>query len=145
MKIKIVLILIQLSMLSKLFGQLDTIDFIFRDWYANGCGDKEFNVGDILRLDTLQLNPEVSKNFMKWEFQKDGALNNFYFYKIGEGGLKGQFIGMSDDDVKWEIDTRSSELKINKEGFVSRYKIISLNKSNLTLRKLNKFQPPEIK
>lgn len=145
MKIKIVLILIQLSFLSQLLGQTDTIDFIYRDWYANGCGDKEFNVGDIVKLDTLSLNPVVSKNFMKWEFQKDGALINFYFYEIGTGELKGQFRGMSYDDVKWEIDTRSSELKINKEGFVSRYKIISLNKSNLTLMKLNKFQPPEIK
>lgn len=145
MKVKIVLILIQLSMLSKLLGQMDTIDFIFRDWYGNGCGDKEFNVGDIVKLDTLRLNPGVSENFMKWEFQKDGAFNNFYFYEVKEGELKGQFIGMSDDDVKWEIDTQSSELKINKEGFVSRYRIISLNKSNLKLMKLNKIQPPEIK
>ncbi|MBK6544357.1 MAG: hypothetical protein IPO86_00175 [Saprospiraceae bacterium] len=143
MKILIILILLQLSIQPQLSGQKDSFDLIYRDWYAKDYGDKEFNIGDILILDTLKVDPKVNHNFMKWEFQRNGDFINLYFYLRKEGNFKGEVIGISDDDLKWELDTSSSELKIKKKDFVFRYKILNINKSKLILRKLNSNWPPE--
>ncbi len=153
MKTIVIFSLLQIIVLSIISGQKESVESIYRDWYAVGYGDKDLNIGDTLTFDTTKLDPKDNSNFVKWGFERNGSFTNLNVRIINDFGEKGgeNVIAMSTDDVKWKLNKGTDEIIIdfsNVEGYdkyKAIYKIIKLSKSKLILKKLTKMQPPNMR
>lgn len=123
------------SALLDLSAQTDSTDLIIGNWWAHGYGNKRININDtvLFKKDSIQCK-EKDCDFVKWNFKSNGDFIGEAHHNITTpDGKRGRHLGTRES--KWGVIKKTCELILSQYEKTARYKILSINKSELKIKR----------